>query len=132
MNQLVDILKRFKGAHLLVVGDLMPTVLSWVMSSACRRRPVPVLRVVSKNVVSVDRPMPSITSDPGRRVTACGVIGNDDAGNLASCAASALPPRSLYRQRFQNHSEEPDHRQPALPTDRSIDRESREPIALRL
>jgi len=82
MNHLLDILGRFKGAHLLVVGDLMLD--RFVMGEVERlspEAPVPVLRVVSEeqrlggaaNVIHNIRTL-------GGRVTACGIIGNDDAG----------------------------------------------------
>ena len=97
MSKLLEILARFKSAHILTVGDLMLD--RFVMGEVERlspEAPVPVLRVVSEelrlggaaNVIHNIRSL-------GARVTACGVIGKDDAGNafLMSCAASALQPR---------------------------------------
>ena len=82
MSKLLEILAKFKSAHILVVGDLMLD--RFVMGEVERlspEAPVPVLRVMSEerrlggaaNVIHNIRSL-------GSRVSACGVIGKDDAG----------------------------------------------------
>src|SRR2546428_4992981 len=82
MNHLSDILKKFKRTHLLVVGDLMLDRFIWGdVERISPEAPVPVLRVASENsklggaanVISNIRSL-------GGRVSACGIVGRDDAG----------------------------------------------------
>lgn len=82
MNKLLDILDRFHRVHLLVIGDLMLDRFIWGdVERISPEAPVPVLRVTSEssrlggaaNVIHNVRSL-------GGRVTACGVIGRDDAG----------------------------------------------------
>jgi D-beta-D-heptose 7-phosphate kinase/D-beta-D-heptose 1-phosphate adenosyltransferase len=82
MKHLLDILGEFKRTHLLVVGDLMLDRFIWGdVERISPEAPVPVLRVASEdfrlggaaNVISNIRSL-------GGRVSACGVIGRDDAG----------------------------------------------------
>lgn len=82
MKKLLDILDRFQGVHLLVIGDLMLDRFVWGdVERISPEAPVPVLRVTSEssrlggaaNVIHNIRSL-------GGRVTACGVIGRDDAG----------------------------------------------------
>src|SRR5918996_5658060 len=82
MKDLLDILSRFRGAHVLVVGDLMLDRFIWGdVERISPEAPVPVLRVTSDsfrlggaaNVIHNIRSL-------GGRVTACGFIGCDAAG----------------------------------------------------
>jgi D-beta-D-heptose 7-phosphate kinase/D-beta-D-heptose 1-phosphate adenosyltransferase len=81
MTRLVDILRRFQRAHLLVVGDLMLDRFIWGdVDRISPEAPVPVLRVRSEsfrlggaaNVIHNIRSL-------GGTVTACGVLGRDAA-----------------------------------------------------
>jgi rfaE bifunctional protein kinase chain/domain len=82
MTALLDLLKRFRDAHLLVVGDLMlDRFIFGAVERISPEAPVPVLRVISEsyrlggaaNVIHNVRSL-------GAQVTACGVIGRDAAG----------------------------------------------------
>ncbi len=82
MNRLLNILDSFADRHLLVVGDLMLDRFVWgEVDRLSPEAPVPVLRVVSEkaslggaaNVIHNVRSL-------GGRVTACGIVGKDDAG----------------------------------------------------
>ena len=133
MNHLLEILARFKNAHLLVVGDLMLD--RFVMGDVERlspEAPVPVLRVVSEelrlggaaNVVHNIRTL-------GGRVTACGVIGNDDAGKrivgvlrrVGASTAGVFTDRRFQTIQKSRIIASPHHQQIVR-----LDRESREPI----
>lgn len=83
MNRFLTILDTFADRHLLVVGDLMLDRFIWGdVERLSPEAPVPVLRVVSEkaslggaaNVIHNVRSL-------GGRVTACGIVGKDDAGN---------------------------------------------------
>jgi D-beta-D-heptose 7-phosphate kinase/D-beta-D-heptose 1-phosphate adenosyltransferase len=133
MNQLLDILKKFQGAHLLVVGDLMLD--RFVMGDVERlspEAPVPVLRVVSEefrlggaaNVVHNIRTL-------GGRVTACGIIGNDEAGKrirgvlrrVGASTAGVFTDRKFQTIQKSRIIASPHHQQIVR-----LDRENREPI----
>jgi rfaE bifunctional protein kinase chain/domain len=82
MKPLLDLLNRFRGARLLVVGDLMlDHFIFGDVERISPEAPVPVLRVISEsyrlggaaNVIHNVRSL-------GAQVTACGVIGRDAAG----------------------------------------------------
>lgn len=82
MAQLLDLLNKFPGVRLLVVGDLMIDRFIWGdVERISPEAPVPVLRVTDEsirlggaaNVVHNIRTL-------GGQVTACGVIGADAAG----------------------------------------------------
>jgi rfaE bifunctional protein kinase chain/domain len=82
MSQLSAILDKFTGVSLLVVGDLMLDRFIWGnVERLSPEAPVPVLRVVSEksslggaaNVIHNIRSL-------GGRVTACGIVGKDEAG----------------------------------------------------
>jgi len=82
MNRLLSIVEKFRGAHLLVVGDLMLDRFIWgEVDRLSPEAPVPVLRVVSEkfslggaaNVVHNIRAL-------GGTATACGLVGQDAAG----------------------------------------------------
>lgn len=81
-ERLTDILNEFSKIHLLVVGDLMLDRFIWGdVERLSPEAPVPVLRVCSEssrlggaaNVIHNVRSL-------GAQVTACGVIGADEAG----------------------------------------------------
>jgi len=133
MKNLLEILSRFKNAHLLVVGDLMLD--RFVMGDVERlspEAPVPVLRVASEelrlggaaNVVHNIRTL-------GGRVTACGVIGNDDAGKrilgvlrrVGASSVGVITDRKFQTIQKSRIIASPHHQQIVR-----LDRESREPI----
>lgn len=82
MRDLLEILQKFKRAHLLVVGDLMLDRFVWgEVERLSPEAPVPVLRVVSENLrlggaANVVHNICSL----GARATACGIVGKDEAG----------------------------------------------------
>jgi D-beta-D-heptose 7-phosphate kinase/D-beta-D-heptose 1-phosphate adenosyltransferase len=82
MRSLLDTLEKFRAMHLLVVGDLMLDRFIWgEVERLSPEAPVPVLRVVSENfslggAANVIHNVCTL----GGRVTACGIIGKDDAG----------------------------------------------------
>ena len=79
---LLDILQRFRRAHLLVVGDLMLDRFIWGdVERISPEAPVPIMRVMAEShrlggAANVIHNILSL----GARVTACGVIGRDMAG----------------------------------------------------
>src|SRR5882724_367147 len=82
MKLLLDILARFRRAHLLVVGDLMLDRFIWGdVERISPEAPVPVMRVMAEshrlggaaNVIHNVRSL-------GAHVTACGIVGRDTAG----------------------------------------------------
>jgi len=82
MTRLVDILEKFRAAHLLVVGDLMLDRFIWGdVERISPEAPVPVMRVLAEShrlggAANVINNVLSL----GAQVTACGVIGRDMAG----------------------------------------------------
>src|SRR5207249_11651091 len=82
MNRLPSILEKFRDVHLLVVGDLMLDRFIWgEVERLSPEAPVPVLRVVSENAslggaANVIHNIRTL----GGRVTACGIVGKDNAG----------------------------------------------------
>jgi D-beta-D-heptose 7-phosphate kinase/D-beta-D-heptose 1-phosphate adenosyltransferase len=82
MNNLLHITKKFERVHLLVVGDLMLDRFIWGdVERISPEAPVPVLRVASENyrlggAANVIHNIRSL----GGRVSACGVVGRDQAG----------------------------------------------------
>ena len=133
MANLLDILAKFKGAHLLVVGDLMLD--RFVLGDVERlspEAPVPVLRVVSEDLrlggaANVIHNIRSL----GGRVTACGIIGKDDAGKrilgilrrIGASTAGVLTDRNFQTIQKSRIIASPHHQQIVR-----LDRESREPI----
>lgn len=88
MPQLSAILDKFSDVNLLVVGDLMLDRFIWGnVERLSPEAPVPVLRVVSEksslggaaNVIHNIRSL-------GGRVTACGIVGKDEAGKRVVAA----------------------------------------------
>jgi rfaE bifunctional protein kinase chain/domain len=133
MSKLLEILARFQNAHILVVGDLMLD--RFVMGDVERlspEAPVPVLRVVSEewrlggaaNVIHNARSL-------GSRVTACGVIGKDDAGKCildvlrrVGASTSGVFTDSKFQTIQKSRIIASPHHQQIV----RLDRESREPI----
>jgi rfaE bifunctional protein kinase chain/domain len=82
MNPLVPIVEKFSTARLLVVGDLMLDRFIWgEVERLSPEAPVPVLRIVSENsslggAANVIHNVRTL----GGRVTACGIVGRDEAG----------------------------------------------------
>jgi rfaE bifunctional protein kinase chain/domain len=82
MTPLLDVLNRFHGAHLLIVGDLMLDRFIWgEVERISPEAPVPVLRVTaeSSRLGGAANVMNNVLS-LGAQVTACGIIGRDAAG----------------------------------------------------
>lgn len=127
-------LDKFPDRHLLVVGDLMLDRFIWGdVERLSPEAPVPVLRVVSEraslggaaNVVHNVRTL-------GGRVTACGIVGKDDAGGRiigalkrigASTAGVFVDPAFQTIQKSRVIAS-PHHQQIVR-----LDRENRRPIA---
>jgi rfaE bifunctional protein kinase chain/domain len=82
MTRVVDVLEKFRAAHLLVVGDLMLDRFIWGdVERISPEAPVPVMRVLAEShrlggAANVINNVLSL----GAQVTACGVIGRDMAG----------------------------------------------------
>ena len=92
MVQLSAIVERFSNINLLVVGDLMLDRFIWGdVERLSPEAPVPVLRIVSEksslggaaNVIHNIRSL-------GGRVTACGIVGKDDAGKRVMAALKKI------------------------------------------
>jgi rfaE bifunctional protein kinase chain/domain len=83
MNGLLEVIDKFRGTHLLVVGDLILDQFIWgEVERISPEAPVPVLRVTSESfrLGGAANVMHNIRS-LGGLVTACGIIGRDDAGD---------------------------------------------------
>jgi len=82
MSNLLTLVEKFCRAHLLVIGDLMlDRFIRGEVERISPEAPVPVLRVVAENTslggaANVIHNVQSL----GGRVTACGIIGEDNAG----------------------------------------------------
>ncbi len=82
MNNLLALVEKFSRAHLLVVGDLMlDRFIRGEVERISPEAPVPVLQVVSEHsslggAANVIHNVHSL----GGRVTACGIVGKDNAG----------------------------------------------------
>jgi D-beta-D-heptose 7-phosphate kinase/D-beta-D-heptose 1-phosphate adenosyltransferase len=82
MNHLLAIVEKFSRANLLVVGDLMlDRFIRGEVDRISPEAPVPVLQVVSEqtSLGGAANVIHNITS-LGGRVTACGIVGKDNAG----------------------------------------------------
>jgi D-beta-D-heptose 7-phosphate kinase/D-beta-D-heptose 1-phosphate adenosyltransferase len=92
MNRLGAILDKFAGVHLLVVGDLMLDRFLWGdVERLSPEAPVPVLRVVSEKISlgGAANVIHNVRTLSGR-VSACGIIGKDDAGARITAALRKL------------------------------------------
>jgi D-beta-D-heptose 7-phosphate kinase/D-beta-D-heptose 1-phosphate adenosyltransferase len=136
MNRRLELLDKFSTVHLLVIGDLMLDRFIWgEVERLSPEAPVPVLRVVSEdaslggaaNVVQNIRAL-------GGRVTACGIVGRDNAGRRvlqALRSAGASVSGVISDEDFQTIQKSriiasPHHQQIVR-----LDRESRRPIERR-
>jgi D-beta-D-heptose 7-phosphate kinase / D-beta-D-heptose 1-phosphate adenosyltransferase len=133
MKPLLEILDRFRRAHLLVVGDLMVDRFIWGdVERISPEAPVPVLRVIAEscrlggaaNVVHNVRSL-------GARVTACGVIGRDAAGRRLLHdlrRAGASPAGVVTDQQVQTIQKSRVIAQPRHQQIVRLDRENQNPI----
>src|SRR5689334_9251395 len=82
MTPLLSVVEKFRAVRLLVVGDLMLDRFVWgEVERLSPEAPVPVLRVVSENfslggAANVIHNVCAL----GGNVTACGIVGQDEAG----------------------------------------------------
>ena len=141
MSALSAILDKFAGAKLLVVGDLMLDRFIWGhVERLSPEAPVPVLRVVSEksslggaaNVIHNVRSL-------GGRVTACGIVGKDEAGKRILSALSRIGASTsgvITDARFQTIEKSriiaSPHHQQIVRLDRENHQSVREPTLKRL
>jgi len=133
MNRRLELLDKFSSLHLLVIGDLMLDRFIWgEVERLSPEAPVPVLRVVSEdaslggaaNVVQNIRAL-------GGRVTACGIVGRDDAGrrvlqalrNAGASVSGVISDADFQTIQKSRIIASPHHQQIVR-----LDRESRRPI----
>lgn len=92
MSNLLELLDKFSRLRLLVVGDLMLDRFIWgEVERLSPEAPVPVLRVISEksslggaaNVIHNVRSL-------GGQVTACGIVGRDEAGKRVAAALKRI------------------------------------------
>ncbi len=133
MDPLLTVVEKFRDVHLLVVGDLMLDRFVWgEVERLSPEAPVPVLRVVSENstlggAANVIHNVCSL----GGRVTACGIVGKDDAGrrvinalrNVGASTAGVIPDRQFQTIQKSRIIATPHHQQIVR-----LDRESRQSI----
>ena len=136
-SSLLALLARFRRRHLLVVGDLMLDRFIWGdVERISPEAPVPVLRVMSEsfslggaaNVVHNIRSL-------GGRVTACGVVGQDETGKrlLGGLRSLGISTSGVFSEsHFQTTQKtrviaQPRH-QHIVRLDRENPREIREPV----
>jgi rfaE bifunctional protein kinase chain/domain len=136
MNRRLELLDKFSSVHLLVIGDLMLDRFIWgEVERLSPEAPVPVLRVVSEdaslggaaNVVQNIRAL-------GGRVTACGIVGRDNAGrrvlqalrNAGASVSGVISDEDFQTIQKSRIIASPHHQQIVR-----LDRESRRPIERR-
>jgi rfaE bifunctional protein kinase chain/domain len=134
MERLSEILNSFADRHLLVIGDLMLDRFIWGdVERLSPEAPVPVLRVISEktslggaaNVIHNVRSL-------GGRVTACGIVGKDEAGGriisalkkIGASTSGVFIDGALQTIQKSRVIASPHHQQIVR-----LDRESRQPIA---
>lgn len=134
MTSLLDLLTRFRDAHLLVVGDLMlDRFIFGAVERISPEAPVPVLRVISEsyrlggaaNVIHNVRSL-------GAQVTACGVVGRDAAGKrllqdlrrVGASTAGVFANQQVQTIQKSRIIAGPHHQQIVR-----LDRESQDPVA---
>jgi rfaE bifunctional protein kinase chain/domain len=136
MANLLEVLRRFERAHLLVVGDLMLDRFIWGdVERLSPEAPVPVLRVINENfrlggAANVVHNVRSL----GGKVTACGIVGRDEAGQriiatlkkVGASTAGVFVDRQFQTIQKSRIIASPHHQQIVR-----LDREGRSPIALR-
>ena len=141
MSALSAILNKFAGVKLLVVGDLMLDRFIWGhVERLSPEAPVPVLRVVSEksslggaaNVIHNIRSL-------GGQVTACGIVGKDDAGKRIIAALGRIGASTsgvITDARFQTIEKSriiaSPHHQQIVRLDRENHQSVREPTLKRL
>jgi len=141
MSALSAILDKFARAKLLVVGDLMLDRFIWGhVERLSPEAPVPVLRVISEksslggaaNVIHNVRSL-------GGRVTACGIVGKDEAGKRILSALSRIGASTsgvIADARFQTIEKSriiaSPHHQQIVRLDRENHQSVREPTLKRL
>jgi rfaE bifunctional protein kinase chain/domain len=141
MPALSAILNKFAGANLLVVGDLMLDRFIWGnVERLSPEAPVPVLRVVSEksslggaaNVIHNIRSL-------GGRVSACGIVGKDEAGRRIVAALGRIGASTsgvITDARFQTIEKSriiaSPHHQQIVRLDRENHQSVREPTLKRL
>jgi len=136
MRDLLDILRKFQHARLLVVGDLMLDRFVWgEVERLSPEAPVPVLRVVSENLrLGGAANVVNNVCSLGARATACGIIGKDDAGKriIAALRKVGASTGGVFADgRFQTIQKSriiasPHHQQIVR-----LDREGRSPVSTR-
>jgi rfaE bifunctional protein kinase chain/domain len=136
MNRRLELLDKFSTVHLLVIGDLMLDRFIWgEVERLSPEAPVPVLRVVSEdaslggaaNVVQNIRAL-------GGRVTACGIVGRDNAGrrvlqalrNAGASVSGVISDEDFQTIQKSRIIASPHHQQIVR-----LDRESRRPMERR-
>ena len=134
MKRLVDILEKFRAAHLLVVGDLMLDRFIWGdVERISPEAPVPVMRVMAEShrlggAANVINNVLSL----GAHVTACGVIGRDMAGRrlvhdlrrAGASTAGIVADKQVQTTQKSRIIARPRHQQIVR-----LDRENQDPIA---
>jgi D-beta-D-heptose 7-phosphate kinase/D-beta-D-heptose 1-phosphate adenosyltransferase len=141
MSQLSAILENFNRVNLLVVGDLMLDRFIWGnVERLSPEAPVPVLRVVSEkstlggaaNVIHNIRSL-------GGQVTACGIVGKDEAGKRIISALGKIGASTsgvIADARFQTIEKSriiaSPHHQQIVRLDRENHQSVREPTLKRL
>lgn len=133
MCQLIAILEKFPKIRLLVIGDLMLDRFVWgEVERLSPEAPVPVLRVVSeKNALGGAANVIHNVRSLGGQVTACGIIGKDEAGERITSALKKIGASTsgvIVDQTFQTIEKSriiasPHHQQIVR-----LDRENRQPI----
>src|SRR5882724_5770950 len=133
MDSLLAVIEKFRDVHLLVVGDLMLDRFIWgEVERLSPEAPVPVLRVVSENstlggAANVIHNVRSM----GGRVTACGIVGQDNAGErimaalrkVGASTAGVFPDAKFQTIQKSRIVASPHHQQIVR-----LDRETMEPI----
>ena len=136
MNRLLEIVEEFSHTHLLVVGDLMlDRFIRGEVDRISPEAPVPVLQVESEhsglggaaNVIHNIRSL-------GGRVTACGIVGRDNAGQRIMAALREAGASTAGVCRDDDYPTIQKTRIIASPRHQQIvrlDREGRRPVAAR-
>ncbi len=134
MNPLLSIVEKFRAVRLLVLGDLMLDRFIWgEVERLSPEAPVPVLRVVAENfslggAANVIHNVCTL----GGSVTACGIIGGDEAGRrivkalqrVGASTAGVCVDRHFQTIEKSRIIASPHHQQIVR-----LDREARQPIA---
>lgn len=136
MTPLLSVVEKFRAVRLLVVGDLMLDRFVWgEVERLSPEAPVPVLRVVSENfslggAANVIHNVCAL----GGNVTACGIVGQDEAGRrilkalqrVGASTAGVCSDRHFQTIEKSRIIASPHHQQIVR-----LDREDRQPVAER-